>query len=150
MTNRRFAASVLAALVVAEMLAAIVHGFVLDADYEPYRGTLLRGGAGGPAWQMVFLPVAHLFFVCSLVWIYARLSLRGGVVRRGLVIGVLGWAIGQAPLWLLWYAEQPWPDSLVGKQLALELASSLLIGLTVAAVAGHQRSTRSADGIRST
>jgi hypothetical protein len=146
MTNRRFAATVLAALVVVELAAVVVRGFVLDAEYEPYRGTLLRGGQG-PVWQMVFLPVAHLFFVSSLVWIYSRLWLRGGVVRRGLAIGVLGWAIGQAPLWLLWYAEQPWPDSLIGKQLAFEFASSLLIGLTVAAVAGHRRSPRSTAGI---
>lgn len=43
--------------------------------------------------------------------------------------------IGQAPLWLLWYAEQPRPDTLIVKQLSLELVSSLILGLVVAALA---------------
>jgi hypothetical protein len=40
--------------------------------------------------------------------------------------------MGQVPLWLLWYAEQPWPGSLVVKQLGWELVSSIVIGLTIA------------------
>jgi hypothetical protein len=46
--------------------------------------------------------------------------------------------LGQAPLWLLWYAEQPWPDALVVKQLLLELIASLILGLVVAALARPQ------------
>ena len=42
--------------------------------------------------------------------------------------------MGQLPVWLLWYAEQPWPGGLVLKQLGLELASSLAIGVTIAVV----------------
>jgi hypothetical protein len=43
--------------------------------------------------------------------------------------------MSQVPVWLLWYAQQPWPGSLVVKQLGLELVSSLLVGLTIALVA---------------
>ena len=39
------------------------------------------------------------------------------------------------PVWLLWYAQQPWPGNLVLKQLGLELVASLIIGVTIAAVA---------------
>ena len=134
MTYKRAMGTVLAAFFIGEISATTVHGFILARDYAPYYGTLLRGGAG-PAWQMLFLPVAHLSFVCALVWAYANLPLAGSRARKGLIIGVFGWAMGQVPLWLVWYAEQPWPDSLVWKQLALELVSSLLIGLTVAFVA---------------
>jgi hypothetical protein len=56
------------------------------------------------------------------------------VGASGIVFGVFGWAIGQVPLWLLWYAEQPWPDSLVVKQLALELVAAVVVGLVVAAI----------------
>jgi len=54
---------------------------------------------------------------------------------RGLKLGLLGWAMGQLPVWLLWYAQQPWPGGLVLKQLGWELLASLAIGLTIAAVA---------------
>ena len=108
---------------------AVIHGFVLAADYDPYEGTLLRSGV---AWQMLFPPVAHLSFVFALAWVATRLRLEGTLVARGLALGVVGWAMGQVPLWLIWYAEQPWPGSLVVKQLGLELAASVVVGLTIA------------------
>ena len=45
MTKTRIFLTGLAALFVAELLASIVHGYVLAADYAPYYGKLLRGGA---------------------------------------------------------------------------------------------------------
>jgi hypothetical protein len=138
MTRKRMALTIAVAFVVSEVLATIIHGFVLAGDYAPYYGSLLRGADGGPPVQMLLLPVAHLCFIVGLVWIYARLPLAGSSAVRGLKIGVLGWLVGQVPLWLLWYAEQPWPGALVSKQLALELVSSLVIGSTIAFVAGER------------
>jgi hypothetical protein len=48
-------------------------------------------------------------------------------------------------LWLLWYAEQPWPGTLVAKQLALELVSSLLIAFTIVFIA--RQSTSAAEPV---
>jgi hypothetical protein len=135
--------TVLAALFVAELLASIVHGYVLAADYAPYYGTLLRGGAD-PAWQFALLPVAHLAWVAGLVWVYLRATFTGSRVVQGLKLGFLGWMICQVPLWLLWFAEQPWPNGLVLKQLALELVSSLLVGVTIAACAGRAAERKAA------
>jgi hypothetical protein len=135
MSKTRIFLTGLAALFVAELLASIIHGYVLAADYAPYYGTLLRGGAD-PAWQFAFLPLAHLAWVGGLVWVYLRVTFTGSLVVQALKLGFLGWVIGQVPLWLLWFAEQPWPNGLVVKQLALELASSLLVGITIAACAG--------------
>jgi hypothetical protein len=136
MTKTRILLTGLAALFVAELLASVIHGYVLAADYAPYYGTLLRGGEA-PAWQFAFLPVAHAAWVGGLVWVYVRVTFAGSRVLQGLKLGFLGWVIGQVPLWLLWFAEQPWPDGLVLKQLALELVSSLVVGLTIAACAGR-------------
>ena len=134
MTYARAAATVFAAFLLSNVFAIAIHGFILAADYEPYRGTLLRSFDSGPGWQSLLLPVAHLCFISALVWIYGRLSLEGSLIARGLKLGLIGWLVGQAPLWMIWYAEQPWPDSLVVKQLGLELLSSLAIGLTIAVV----------------
>ena len=145
MTKGRMAAAVAAAFVVSQILAVVVHGFLLDADYAPFRGTLLRAEASSP---MLLLPVSHLLFISALVWIFSRVDFRGSMLVQGMKLGVLGWVAGQAPLWLLWYAEQPWPGSLVLKQLGLELVSSLVLGLTIAAAAGRASRQRIDVGLQ--
>ena len=135
MTRARSIATIAAAFLVSNILATVIHGFVLAGDYEPFEGTLLRTGYP-PSWQMLFLPVAHLCFISALVWVYARVPFGGSRTSAGLTLGVVGWVMGQAPLWLIWYAEQPWPGSLVVKQLTLELMSAVIIGLTIVLVAG--------------
>lgn len=61
----------------------IVHGVILSADYEPFEGTLLRTAGGDQVpWQMIFLPVAHLAYVSTMVWLHARLRLEGWLVAR--------------------------------------------------------------------
>jgi len=145
MTKGRMAATIVAALVVSEVLAVAVHGFLLDADYAPFRGTLLRAGASS---QMVLLPVAHLLYVSVLVWIFGRLELRGSLPVRGAKLGLIGWMVGVAPLWLQWYAEQPWPGQLVVKQLVLEFVSSLILGVTIAAVAGRASRRKTELGVQ--
>jgi hypothetical protein len=129
-TYKRMAAAIAAGFLVSEVLAIVVHGIVLAPDYARFYGTLLRSQQQG-SWQMIFLPVAHLSFVSVLAWLAGRLRLHGRLGTQGLKLGLLGWLIGQIPLWLLWYAEQPWPGDLVLKQHALELVSSLVIGLTI-------------------
>jgi hypothetical protein len=134
MTTARAVATTLAAFLVAQILAIAIHGFILAGDYAPFYGTLLRDQTGDPVWQALLLPVSHLCLISGLVWIYSRLLLAGSYAVRGLKLGVMAWLVGQAPLYLLWYAEQPWPDSLVVKQLGLGLLASLAIGLTIAFV----------------
>ena len=75
MTRTRIALTTFVAFFVSQVMAVLIHGFVLAADYEPFDGTLLRSGAD--AWQFIFLPVAHLAFICGLVWVYAHAQLTG-------------------------------------------------------------------------
>jgi hypothetical protein len=134
MTTKRFVAACAAAFVVSQILEILIHGFILAPDYAPFYGKLLRPMDRGADWRGLLLPVAHLSFIIAFVWIYARAAASTLWVRSGIVFGVFGWAIGQVPLWLLWHAEQPWPDSLVVKQLALELVAAVVVGLVVAAI----------------
>ena|SRR2546421_13107771 len=135
MSKGRMVLTIVVAVVVSEILGGVVHGFVLSGDYAPFYGQLLRSQPGIP---MLLLPVAHLSAVAALVWIFGRLELKGGTAAQGVTLGLIGFFAGQAPLWLIWYAEQPWPVSLVVKQLALELVSSLIIGMTIVAVSGRR------------
>jgi hypothetical protein len=49
MTTKRIVLATLAAFAVSQVLAGYIHGFILDADYGPYYGTLLR--SGDQVWQ---------------------------------------------------------------------------------------------------
>jgi hypothetical protein len=147
MSTGRAVATTAAAFVVSQVPAIAIHGFILAQDYAPFYGRLLRSQDSGD-WQMILLPVAHLAFVSTIVWFYSRMRLEGTWMKRGLVLGVAAWIVGQAPHWLLWYAEQPWPGSLVVKQLGLELVASIIIGLTIAAVAGDRVAVANSRGDR--
>lgn len=83
MSTARAALTLVAAFVVSQVVAVIVHGVILSADYEPFEGTLLRTAGGDQVpWQMIFLPVAHLAYVSTMVWLHARLRLEGWLVAR--------------------------------------------------------------------
>ena len=136
MSTARAALTLAAAFVVSQVLAVTIHGFILSADYEPFEGTLLRAAGGDQVpWQMIFLPVAHLAYTATMVWLHARLRLEGSLLTRGLTLGLVGWLMSQVPLWVIWYAQQPWPGLLVVKQLGLELVAMIVIGTVIATVA---------------
>jgi hypothetical protein len=120
--------------VLANVGAVIVHGFLLAADYEPYEGTLLRRGTE-PAWQFIFLPVVHLSFTIGLIWLFRLARVEDHRwTARALKLGIIAWLIGPAPMFLLWYAEQPWPGTIVVKQLPYELAIAIVLALTAGAM----------------
>ena len=128
MSTKRFIGSVLAVFLVAEVFAIVIHGFLLGPDYRPFYGTLLRplqtsAGAGGSAWMIAFLPLAHLAMAIAFVALYSRWvrPAPGEEIPQGLRFGVLAWLFGPVPMYLLWFAEQPWPFSLTLKQLGFEL-----------------------------
>ena len=140
MSRTRVFTAVMVAFLVAQVLAVVVHGVILARDYEPYEGLLLRRMEGHPPWQALFLPVAHLSYVSALVWLCSRLRKTGSNFQQGIALGLIGWFIGQVPMWLIWYAQQPWPGALVLKQLVLELLSSVAVGVSISTIgtSGHR------------
>jgi hypothetical protein len=144
MTGRRFAGACTVAFLVSQLLEILIHGFVLSRDYAPFYGTLLRPMTGAPGWQGLLLPVAHLSYVIALVWVYDRVMDDGPRFSQGMRIGLVGFAMGQVPLWVLWYADQPWPGGLLVKQLLLELAASLLLGVAISGAASPRPKSPSA------
>jgi len=152
MSPRRFALSVVVIFVLSQIFAIVIHGFILGPDYRPFYGTLLRpmqvsgSGAEASAWMITFLPLAHLAMAIAFVALFSRWVRPGDEIAQGLKFGVLAWLFGPVPMYLLWFAEQPWPLSLTIKQLVLELFTMLVLGTFTAMLyrAAHDRSTRTA------
>jgi hypothetical protein len=135
MTTKRFVATCAVGFLVTQVLAILIHGIVLRSDYEPFYGSLLRPMSTTADWRMLLLPLSHLLFVTGFVWIVDRVAPERPRLSDALGFGLLAWMVGQAPLWLLWYAEQPWPGSLVVKQLVFELVAALVLSLVVTSMA---------------
>jgi hypothetical protein len=126
-----------AVFVLANVGAVIVHGFLLASDYAPYYGTLLRGvgSDANPSWQFVFLPVVHLSFTIGLIWLFrVAPANHDRWTARALKLGVMAYLIGPGPLFLLWYAQQPWPGALAIKQLGYEFVIALALAITAGAI----------------
>jgi hypothetical protein len=130
MSTRRLIGTVVAVFFVAQIFAIFIHGFILGPDYRPFYGTLLRPmeGAGGSQWMIAFLPLAHLAMAIAFVALFVRWVRPGPEIPQGLRFGVLAWLFGPVPMYLLWFAEQPWPLSLTIKQLVLDLFTMLVLG----------------------
>jgi hypothetical protein len=134
MITKRLIWTVVAVFFVAQVFAIVIHGFILGSDYRPFYGSLLRpmDAAGGPQWMVAFLPLAHLAMAIAFVALYSRWIRPGPEIPQGLRFGVLAWLFGPVPMYLLWFAEQPWPLSLTIKQLVLELFTMLVLGTLTA------------------
>src|SRR5256885_4055530 len=143
MSPKRFALSVVVVFVLSQIFAIVIHGFILGPDYRPFYGTLLRPmRISGSA---AVLPLAHLAMAIAFVALFSRWVRPGGDdIAQGLKFGVLAWLFGPVPMYLLWFAEQPWPLSLTIKQLALELFTMLVLGTFTAMLyrAAHDRPAR--------
>jgi hypothetical protein len=134
MNTKRFIVTVVVVFVIAQVFAIVIHGFILGSDYRPFYGSLLRpmDAAGGPQWMVALLPLAHLAMAIAFVALYSRWIRPGPEIPQGLRFGVLAWLFGPVPMYLLWFAEQPWPLSLTIKQLVLELFTMLVLGTLTA------------------
>jgi len=139
MNTKRFALTVIMVFVISQVFAIVIHGFIPGPDYQPFEGTLLRrmqGGDAGTPWMVMFLPVAHLSTAIAFVALFSRWvrPQPGEEIPQGLRFGVLAWLFGPVPMYLLWFAEQPWPFSLTLKQLGFDLFTMLVLGTLTALV----------------
>jgi hypothetical protein len=130
MTRKRLVLAIFAVFVLAQIFGIVIHGFILSGDYRPYYGTLLR--PLGPGWQALLLPVSHFAVAIGVVWIAMMMDRGQPLGRRGVRLGVLAWLLGPVPMYLLWYAEQPWPGTLPLKQVPLELGAMIVLGFLAA------------------
>jgi len=143
MSTKRRIAAVVAVFLVAQICAIVIHGFILAADYAPFYGTLLRpmDPNQGATWPILLLPASHLAMSIAFVILFARFLRPGPSIPQGVRFAVLAWLFGPVPLYLLWFAEQPWPSSLLVKQLPLELIAFLILGVVAGTIVKPEAET---------
>ena len=129
--NKSFLISVVGLFVISMLLGMVVHGMMLHGDYAALP-LLFRPekDAEGYFGYMLF---AHVLMAVGLTWIYRQGNVAGKPwLAQGFRFGV-AWAIAVCiPTYLIYYAVQPMPGSLVTKQILFDVVATIILGLAVA------------------
>ena len=126
----KFAVSVVALFVVSMALGFVVHASILGPEYAKLT-SLFRNETDAQRYFWAML-LAHVFIAIGFTWIYLRgresKPWLGQGIRFGLAIAV----ISSIPTYLIYFAVQPMPESLVAKQIVFDTIAMTIMGITVA------------------
>lgn len=129
--DKRFWICGLVMSIAALSLGFVTHALLLAPDYAALA-TLYRSDADSQRY-MPWMLLAHALIGFSMTWLYAQgfsdARTAGG---QGLRFGVALALFSTIPGYLIYYAVQPLPATLVLKQVAYGSIGMLLLGLLVA------------------
>ena len=129
----RFWISVVVLFLVSMTIGFVVHGMLLHGDYSQLPN-LMRTEADGQA-HFGWMFLAHVCMAFGFTWIY----IKGRVADRpwlgqGVRFGLAMIVVMTIPMYLIYYAVQPWPEHVVVKQILYDIAGMLIIGVVAAAI----------------
>lgn len=129
--NKQFLVSVVVMFVLSLGLGFVVHGCMLKEDYLKLPN-LMRSEAQ-QARHFPAMLLAHAFIALGITAIYRRGREVGlGWKGQGFRFGILLVIFSTIPMYLIYYAVEPMPLSLVEKQIGLDAIATILLGLAVA------------------
>ena len=129
----RFWISGVVTFVVVMMGGYLIHGFLLQADYLA-QPQLMRNDADAQA-HFHWMFVANLLLGFGFTWIYRKGREAGKPwLGQGLRFGVALAVTFAVPMYLIYYVVQPWPASIVMKQIGFETIMALVTGVVLAAI----------------
>lgn len=131
--DKRFWVCGILVAIAALLLDFLVHGVLLASDYQPLVGRGIMRDAADAQGYLPYMLGAHLLIGFGLTWLY-RKGVDSGkpALGQGLRFGAAVATIATLPGYLIYYAVQPLPASLVGKQLLYGTIATLLLGLLLA------------------
>ena len=128
--NTRLIIAGVAAFLVSFLFSFVAHGMLLHADYAQLPH-LMRTDQDAMGY-LPFMLLSHLIKGFAFAWVFAQ-GLSGGTwISQGLQYGIAMALLITVPLYLVYYAVQPMPGSLVAKQICLDSIGTILMALAVA------------------
>jgi uncharacterized membrane protein YagU involved in acid resistance len=116
----------MAVYVAVTVLGFVIHAVLLASDYQSVSHLFRKQPL------MPFLLLANASFSLAFVWIYAMRAQAKRLVGQGLRFGLAIWLLWAVPVFLIQYAGQPFPGSMIGKEIGLELVDMLILGVLAA------------------
>lgn len=130
--GKRFWVCGIVVSIAAMVLDTLIHAVLLRSDYDALPADLMRTSRDQMHY-MPFLLAAHLLIGFGLTWLYRKAVNRDqGALGQGLRFGVAVAALSTIPGYLIYYAVQPLPATLVYKQLLFSTIATLLLGVLLA------------------
>jgi hypothetical protein len=117
--------------IAAQLVSFLTHAWLLEPDYSALA-TLYRP-AQEQARYMGWMLLAHACIGYALTWLYAQGNSGGRpAIGQGLRFGFALALFSVIPGYLVYYAVQPLPATLVVKQIVFGTVGMLLLGILVA------------------
>ncbi len=132
--DKKFVISVVALFFASMVTGFIVHGMLLGPDYAKLVPSGVFRTPEDSQQHFVWMLLAHVFIAIGFTWVYRagrdNRPWLGQGVRFGLAIAVLS----TIPIYMIYYAVQPLPMSLVVKQIVFDTVAMVILGIVAAAV----------------
>ena len=130
MSTPRTILAIVVIFVLSCLFGTVIHGMLLKDDYASVAS--LYRTAQDTRFLLIF--VSYLAFAIGSVWMYAHGVEDKPWVAQGVRFGIAVWLVLAVPSFLIAYAVQPLPESLLWKQLAFEFVNKILLGIATAAI----------------
>ncbi len=130
--NKTFVLSVVAVFVTAMILGALVHHFLLGQEYMKLVH-MFRSPEDAKA-HFPFMLIAHVIMAIGWTWIYRMGRENKPWLGQGIRFGIAVALICTIPMYLIYFAVQPYPSDMVALQITYDTICSVILGMVVAAV----------------
>ena len=130
--NKKFLISWIVVFVVWMIGSFLVHGLLLGDAYASL-GEMVRPEADQQAY-FPYMLVAHVIMAGAFVWIYQRGTEDKPWLAQGIRYGVAVALLAPVPVYLIYYAVQPWPGNVVAHQIIGDGLLVVILGIVVAAL----------------
>lgn len=129
--NLRFWITGVVLFVVTMLLGLLIHGTLLKPDYDQLQG-IMRTDTDAMAY-FPYMLLAHAALAFGISWIYQQ-GVRPGIswLAQGIRFGVALSFVTTIPMYLIYYAVQPLPAGLVGKQIVFDVIGNIIVGIVAA------------------
>jgi len=129
-STTRIVSAIVVVFVLSCLFGTLIHGILLQSDYATVAD-LYRSAADT---KFILIFVGYLGFAIGSVWMYAHGLEDRPWVGQGVRFGIAVWLVLAVPTFLIAYAVQPLPESLVWKQLGYELVNKIVLGIVTAGI----------------
>lgn len=129
-STTRIVIGIVVIFVLSCLFGTLIHGMLLRSDYATVAN-LYRSAADT---KFIIIFVGYLGFAIGSVWMYAHGVEDRPWLGQGVRFGIAVWLVLAIPSFLIAYAVQPIPESLVWKQLGYELINKIVLGIVTAGI----------------
>lgn len=132
MNTKKFLITWVVVLLVGFALNFVIHSILLEPDYSKLPH-LLRTQQDMQNY-FPYMIVANIVYSLALAWIYAQGVNDRPWLGQGIRFGLGVWLLTAVPVYLTYYAVQPWPEAVIYKSIGFDLVRITLLGVIAAAI----------------